>query len=108
MNLKIESYLGFARKSGSLLAGQETCSEAMKRGKIKLLIVTEDLSENTTKKLLALAEKTKTPYRIYGHSDRLSAATGLGGTAVYGINNLNFTDVIIKEIDQNRSEKEVF
>ena len=108
MREKIHSYLGFARKSGNLLSGQETCAQAMKKRKLRLLLMTEDLSENTRKKLIAEAERQSVPYRVYGHSDDLSAAAGARGNAVFGIIDENFSNVIIKEIDKNQSEKEVW
>ena len=51
MRSKLQSYLGFARKSGNLVMGFNSCVFAMKKGKIKLLIVAEDLSENTSEKI---------------------------------------------------------
>lgn len=107
MREKIHSYLGFARKSGNLIVGQETCAQAMKNGKIKLLFMTEDLSENTSKKLIAQAERHGVPYRCYGHSDDVSQVAGARGSAVFGITDENFSKVIIKEVDMHRSEKEV-
>ncbi len=107
MREKIHSYLGFARKSGNLLSGQETCAQAMKKGRLKLLFMTEDLSEKTRKKLIAEAERCGVPYRVYGESDELSAAAGVRGNAVFGITDKNFSNVIIKQIDIYQSEKGV-
>ena len=50
MNRKVISYLGFAKKSGNLLTGVNTCSFAMAKGKVKLMILAEDISENSRKK----------------------------------------------------------
>ena len=44
MNRKVISYLGFAKKSGNLLTGVNTCSFAMAKGKVKLMILAEDIS----------------------------------------------------------------
>ena len=52
MNRKVISYLGFAKKSGNLLTGVNTCSFAMAKGKVKLMILAEDSSENSRKKIM--------------------------------------------------------
>ena len=47
MKKKIDSYLGFAKKSGNLMSGINTCSFGLSRGKVKLVILAEDISENS-------------------------------------------------------------
>lgn len=113
MKTKLESYLGFAKKSGNLLAGFSTCVAAMKKKKIKLLILSEDLAENSMEKITSLARATGTPYRVHGHSDFLGPAAGSPGRAVFGITDGEFAGAILGEIDKDRqipdtsTEKEV-
>lgn len=111
MKKKIESYLGFAKKSGNLLAGHNTCTAAMKKGKIKLLIICEDLSQNSMEKIVGIAKASHVKYRIYGHSDVLGSKTGNQGRAIFGITDSGFADTIMNEIDretaQTLEEKEV-
>jgi len=81
----------------------------MKYGKVKLLILAEDISENTLKKIMKESEKNKVPYRIYGESHEVSQMTGYEDRAIFGITCENFSNIIAKEIDEARSqEKEVF
>ena len=109
MRQKIESYLGLARKAGKLLAGYNKCLDAIERGKIKLLIISEDVSENSMKKMIKLAESKKTKYRIYGQSEETGHITGNPGRGIFGITDKNFAEAVIKEIDQKEFEKkEVF
>ena len=42
---KMLSYLGFARKSGNLMRGYNTCLSLVESGKVRLLIVAEDGEE---------------------------------------------------------------
>lgn len=98
MRKKIDSYLGFARKSRGLVTGYNTCVFAIK--KIKLLIIAEDLSDNTVKKLHKLASDNGVPLRVYGNTDELSKITGSTERGVYGITDMNFANVILKEIDR--------
>lgn len=100
MRKKVDSYLGFAAKSRSLISGYYTCLHSIKQKKLKLLILSEDLSENTTNKMIKLSEENGIPSRIYGKSVELSKATGNRERGVFGITDKNFADIILKEIDE--------
>lgn len=104
---KVYSYLGFAAKSRNLITGYNTCSMMMEKRKLELLILTEDLAENTVKKLLQQCGRTKTEYRIFGKGDVLSHATGKSGKGIFGITDRHFAEIICKEIDLIQSEREV-
>jgi len=78
----------------------------MKRGKVKLLIIACDVSENTLKKMVWEAEKSGARYRVYGKIDELSHITGYEGRGVFGITGENFSDIITKEIDEAGSREE--
>lgn len=99
MRKKVDSYLGFATKSKNLVSGYQTCLHTIQKNKLKLLILSEDLSENTVKKMSKLADENDVPVRIYGKSEELSKATGSQERGIFGITDVNFADVILKEID---------
>ena len=52
MRSKVESYLGFAKKSGNLMSGSNTCIFVMAKGKVRLVILADDISENSEKKMM--------------------------------------------------------
>lgn len=104
MRSKLHSYMGFAKKSGNLVMGFNTCVFSMAKGKIKLLIITKDISENTGKKIVKEANKHHVPYRVYGTTDELSQMAGTGGRSIFGITDQNFADVILKEIEKDAME----
>lgn len=85
--------------------GYNTCVFAMNKGKIKLLIVAEDISENTGKKIEKEAKKHQVTCRVYGNSDDLSEMAGTGGRSIFGITDQNFAEVILKEIDKDGEKK---
>ncbi|MEG0919504.1 MAG: ribosomal L7Ae/L30e/S12e/Gadd45 family protein [Anaerovoracaceae bacterium] len=97
---KVNSYLGFARKSGNMVMGSGTCSIYMKKKKIKLLIITTDTADNSKEKLVNEAEKTNTKYRVYGNSDEISHLVGSPGRTSFGITDKQFAETILKEIDK--------
>ena len=99
MRKKVDSYLGFAAKSRSLVSGYQTCLHTIKHRKLKLLIFAEDLSENTMKKLSRVADESGVPVRVYGHSEELSQITGNQDRGIFGITDGNFAEAIMKEID---------
>jgi Ribosomal protein HS6-type (S12/L30/L7a) len=99
MKSKVESYLGFSAKSRSLISGYFSCLNGMKQKKLKLLILAEDLSENTVKKLTKASLEYEVPLRIYGKSEELSKITGSHERGVFGILDVNFADAILKELD---------
>ncbi|MFQ9892212.1 MAG: L7Ae/L30e/S12e/Gadd45 family ribosomal protein [Emergencia sp.] len=105
---KVFSYLGFAARSRNLVTGGNTCVMMMSKKKIKLLILTKDLSENTMKKMLQQCSKRNIVYRIFGSSEELSQITGKAGKGVFGITDQHFAEIILKEIDLIQSEREVF
>lgn len=112
MQNKLHRYLGFAKKSGNLISGFQTSVFAMKKRKVKLLIISDDAAENTVNKIEKEAKRYKVVYRKYGASTDLSRATGTAGRTVFAIIDQNFADVILKEIDQSADstgeEKEGF
>lgn len=106
---KLYSYLGFAAKSRNMVTGYNTCILMMGKRKIKFLIITQDLSENTVEKMIKECNKNKVKHRIFGTSEELSRVTGKTNKGIYGITDNNFANVICTEIDRIQSkEKEVF
>ena len=105
MENKVLSYLGFAAKARKLVTGYNTCIYMMEKKKIRLLILAEDLSENSVKNMVCAAEKHKVPCKIYGAGAQLSKITGNAGKGIFGITDENFAKVISDGIDHIQSEK---
>lgn len=99
MREKIESYIGFARKARALISGSESCIAAMKKRKLKLLIIAGDASENSIEKLSGVAAANDVRWRVYADRAKLSSYAGMEGKVVFGITDDNFAKVILEEID---------
>ncbi len=99
MKSKIDAYLGFAKKSRNLISGYNTCIYAAKKKQLKLLLITEDVSENTKNKFIELAKARNIPMKIYGTKDRLSKLTGENDKGIFGITDNHFAQIIGKELD---------
>ena len=98
MKKKIDSYLGFAKKSGNLMSGINTCSFGLSRGKVKLVILAEDISENSEKKMMKEIRKHGVKHVKYGRGEELSHIVGESGRSVFSICDDNFAKVILDEI----------
>ncbi len=99
---KIESYFGLARRAGKILSGYRTCMNSIGRGKIKLIILAEDTSQNTKDKFQSLCERYGIAFRIYGRSEDLSVMSGMPERGVFGITDRNFAEAMIKEIENEQ------
>ncbi|WP_025729707.1 L7Ae/L30e/S12e/Gadd45 family ribosomal protein [Atopobacter phocae] len=68
--------LGLAQKAGDLVSGTDQVILAIERKKAKLVVITEDTSESSQKKLLNKCVHYNVPYTIFGTSMQLSQALG--------------------------------
>ena len=102
MKSKVLSLMGFAKKSGNLVSGVNTCSFNMAKGKVKLVILAEDISENSEKKIMKDVRKYGVDYIKYGAAEELSHATGAEGRTVFAVLDENFPDALKREIENNQ------
>ena len=99
MKQKVISYLGFAKKSGNLVSGVNTCTFTMAKKKAKLIILAEDISENSEKKIMKEIRKYGVDHVKYGRGEELSHAVGTSGRSVFAVCDENFKKVILDEIN---------
>ena len=96
---KIHSLLGIAMRAGKLVSDEDGTMIDLKKGKLNLVIVAEDASNNT-KKLF----KDKSSFRhvncieLSTKSD-LGISIGKDSRAVIGIKDIGFANKIIQLID---------
>lgn len=103
MNRKIASYLGFARKAGKTMSGVNTCTFGIEKGKVELVVLAEDISENSKKKIMKEIRRNRVAYVTSGTVQELSQAIGQTGRSVIGICDKGFAEVILKESNEERS-----
>ncbi|MGI6211239.1 MAG: L7Ae/L30e/S12e/Gadd45 family ribosomal protein [Anaerovoracaceae bacterium] len=104
MKSKFETYLGFAVRAGKVARGSNKCLSLVTKRKVRLLILAEDLSENTIKKMTQKCRSSGTPYRIFQDVETLSRITGGSGNGVFAVTDDHFAKIITEEIDRDRSE----
>ena len=98
MKRKVISYLGFAKKSGNLVSGVNTCTFTMAKKKAKLIILAEDISEHSEKKIMKEIRKYGVDHVKYGTGEELSHAVGTTGRSVFAVCDENFQEVIFDEL----------
>ncbi len=104
---KLEGLLGFASRSKNLITGSNACLDKIPKRAVSLVIISEDVGENTRKKLMSKCKTYGIDYRIFGKAEDLSHITGKIDKGIFGITDKGFADSICKEIDLIQSEREV-
>jgi ribosomal protein L7Ae-like RNA K-turn-binding protein len=87
--------LGLASKAGKLFSGEDVVRNAIRYNKVKLLIISQDASENTKKRFVNAAEYYKVPMKIWGDKEQLGSSIGKSNRSVVGIGDENFTNSIV-------------
>ena len=103
MKDKVLNYMGLAARGRMLVNGYNTCMFMAGKGKIKLIILAEDLAENSMKKMVSLAAMHNIPYIVYGTKEVLSHRTGNVEAGIFGVTDENLAAAISREIDHRKS-----
>jgi len=98
MTDKTLRYMGFAKKAGSLVTGVNTCTFTMNKGRAALVILAEDISENSEKKIMKEIRRSGTPFVKYGKKADMSHAVGQAERSVFAITDDQFAKTILNEI----------
>lgn len=106
MEDKALKLMGFARRAGRLVSGTNTCILQMDRGRVQLLIIAEDISENGRKKIMKAVSRNGVRYVDYGEGEVLSHMTGTAGRSVFAVTDRHFADTILQEIQSGKTIKE--
>ncbi|MDP4092532.1 MAG: ribosomal L7Ae/L30e/S12e/Gadd45 family protein [Bacillota bacterium] len=104
MTNRIYSFMGLAVKAGRLVSGDDTCERALKREKVKLLIIAEDASDNTKKKFTDICSYRNIAFRIFGKKELIGSYTGKDARSVAAILDKGFADRLAEMIDKDHLE----
>lgn len=95
---KILRYMGLAARGRLLVNGYNTCEFMLKKGRIKLMILSEDLALGSSEKMMRAAASAKVPCAVYGSRESLSKATGKTDSAIFGVTDENLAKAISEEL----------
>ncbi len=102
MKPKIESYLGFAKKSRNLVEGIHTCEVYAKKKKIELIITASDLGKSSKEKIEKICSKEVILLENYSTKEKLGEIIGKEQAGVIGIIDKHFAKIIQEEIIKER------
>jgi ribosomal protein L7Ae-like RNA K-turn-binding protein len=87
---KIYSMIGLAYRAGRIAAGEDAVRKSIRKGKVRLLIISEDASENTQKRFGNAAEYYNIDVVIWGTKEELGMSIGKSERSVIGITDDSF------------------
>lgn len=98
---KIYSMISLAKKAGKIITGSDVCEKAIKKEKVKVLIISEDSSESTAKKFTDMCNYRSIPCIKFGERKKLGRYTGKDEIVVCGICDNGFSNIITKLIEES-------
>ena len=103
---RISGLLGLMRKAGALEPGMSLSEEALKKGKAKLVVVPEDISEKSRERISFLLNgRNAVLVELPLSKQQLSEAVGLGECTAVTVTDLGFSDALMKLLLETDSEK---
>ncbi len=98
INARITSMLGMSYQARKIIIGEDALRRAIRKNKVKLLIIAEDASDNTKKRFTNIAKHYGITYHIYFTKYDFSKCLGGKYSSVLGIIDRNFTNILDKLI----------
>lgn len=93
---KIYNLIGIAQKAGKTSAGTLAAKNSLIRGKAALLVLSQDIAENTKESLVSSCKHKKIPYIILGNKYELGTCVGKAYRVAVAINDAGMAGAIIK------------
>ena len=97
---KVLGLIGLASRARKTESGEFSAEKAVKSGKAFLLITASDASLNTKEKFRNMCVFYNVPYYEYSDMETLGHSIGRGFRAVCAITDHNFSDAVIRLIEQ--------
>lgn len=88
------SYVGLAHRAGKTLVGTAACEEGLKRGRLRLLLLQEELSPSSKRKFIFICGKNNVDVLTVSGYDKLGPAIGRPDIMVLGITDAGFAETI--------------
>ncbi len=98
----VYSAIGMANKAGALVTGTDACLRAVKAGVVKIVVLSEEASENTRKKVINACRVKNIPCMEYGKGGMLGKMTGKSHRIVVGVRDKNLSKLILSKMQQER------
>lgn len=95
------SLLGLAYRAGKIASGEEAVLNEIRRRRAKLVILSEDASENTRNRIAEKCNYYHIPYRIFKDRHQLGGAIGKAARVCIAVKDEGFAKGLLSLIDEN-------
>ena len=96
---KVLSLLGLCARGKNLVSGEYSTEKAVKTGKARLVVVSEEASDNTKKMFTNMCTYYKVPICYFGKKDELRHAMGKEMRASLAIVDEGLAGAIVKQMN---------
>jgi ribosomal protein L7Ae-like RNA K-turn-binding protein len=93
--LEFYNFLGIAMRAGACIYGSEPCEKGIKSGRVKLLILDAEVSENTKKHFRDMCAYRNVEIIELKDKERLGRSIGKEHIKIVGITDSGFCDNIL-------------
>jgi ribosomal protein L7Ae-like RNA K-turn-binding protein len=92
--------IGLAMKAGKIGYGADMCEDKIKNKEAYLIIIAEDVSNNTKDKFIKLASLYNISIVIFGEIDSLSKSIGKSNKGVFVVSDEGFSNKILQMVKE--------
>lgn len=96
---KVFSLIGLATKAGKTASGEFSAEKAVKSGKARLVIISEEASDNTKKMFGNMCTYYKVPICYFGGKEELGRAMGKEIRASLAVTDAGLAGAIVKQMN---------
>ncbi len=93
--------LGLAKKAGKVVSGEFSTERSVKDGRSKLVLVSAEASDNTTKKFTNMCAHYKIPILLFGTKEELGHAMGQEFRASLSVEDAGFAKAMSERLNVN-------
>jgi ribosomal protein L7Ae-like RNA K-turn-binding protein len=97
---KVEQMLGLAQRARKIITGEELVIKGVRQGQVRLVILADDASPNTRKKVTDKCRSYEVSCEVYGDRNLLGAALGKEQRVVIGVTDAGFAAKLKQLINQ--------
>ncbi|WP_078547053.1 YlxQ family RNA-binding protein [Litchfieldia alkalitelluris] len=98
-NVQWISFLGLANRARKVISGEELVIKAIRNGKAKLVLLAEDASTNTAKKVKDKSSYYEIPLRTVTDRSVLGSAIGKDARVVVAVTDIGFANKLMLLLD---------
>lgn len=93
------SLLGLANRARKIISGEELSVKEIRSGKAKLILLSADASQNTTKKITDKCNSYEVPYKLVENRHLLGQAIGKEARVVVAVLDDGFAKKLVTLLD---------